>query len=256
MIKKYASIVSAVAVFGATATFANPARSQEANPSVEQTSTNVTATDFLLEATEIFASNQSNPETRIPDELLAEAEAIMIFRAVEGGIILGAGSGQGVAFKNNGDNWSPPAFYSVEWGSVGLRLGAQQNDVIALIMSDEGLNMLYQTTANWGMGVDAVAGPTSANAGTSSLNDADILVYTTNRGLDVGVQITGGTISPDLEANAQVYETADLYSRHNATPEWILGSNVPMPAEAIPLTNALHFYSLDKPWPRVSLLTN
>lgn len=192
---------------------------------------------FITEATDIFEKNQANPKKRIPDQLLEEAEAIMILRITRGGIILGASSGAGVAFKNNIENWSPPAFYTVASGSLGLQIGASQVDLIALLMNDKAVAILTEPEIQWGVGVEVIAGPTGASLSADTLPKGDILLYETTKGLDVGLAVSGGVIKPNQKFNAELYDKDDI------TAEWILGSRVSMPEAANDLTLLLRDYS-------------
>lgn len=192
---------------------------------------------FIAEATKIFEKNQANPKKRIPDEVLSEADAIMIFRITRGGIILGASEGAGVAFKNNIESWSPPAFYSVASGSLGLQIGASQMDLIAVLMNHKAEGILDDPEIQWGVGLEAIAGPTGASLGASTMPKADILLYETTKGLDVGVAFSGGIVKPNQKFNAELYDKEDI------TTAWILGSRVSMPAAAESLTLLLRDYS-------------
>ncbi|WP_309386732.1 lipid-binding SYLF domain-containing protein [Cerasicoccus frondis] len=196
---------------------------------------------FITEATKIFEKNQANPKKRIPDEVLAEADAIMIFRLTRGGIILGASEGAGVAFKNNIENWSPPAFYTVASGSLGLQIGASQMDLIAVLMNHEAEGILDDPKINWGVGLEVIAGPTGGSLGATTMPKADILLYETTKGLDIGVAFSGGIVKPNQKFNAELYDKDDIDTA------WILGSRVPMPAAAEPLTLLLREYSYQAP---------
>ncbi|WP_309396879.1 lipid-binding SYLF domain-containing protein [Cerasicoccus maritimus] len=214
--------------------------------SVAQAEDTASATDeqletFITEATKIFEKNQANPKKRIPDEVLKEADAIMIFRITRGGIILGASEGAGIAFKNNIESWSPPAFYTVASGSLGLQIGASEMDLIAVLMNHEAEGILDDPKINWGVGMEVIAGPTGASLGANTMPKADILIYETTKGLDVGVAVSGGLIQPNQKFNAELYDKDDI------TTAWILGSRVPMPKAAESLTLLLRDYSYQAP---------
>lgn len=215
---------------------ADPALAQEESPAPEAI-TDAQLEDFLTQATDIFNKNQANPKKRIPDALLADADAIMIFRIRSGGIVIGASSGAGVAFKNNIDNWSPPVFYKVATGSLGIQIGAQETDIIALLMNADATDILDDPAIQWGVGLNIVAGPTGGNVAANTIPKADILVYETTKGLDLGVSVRGGTVKPNQSFNDE------LYDQKGITAEWILGSQVPMPEAAKPLTDLLREYS-------------
>jgi len=206
----------------------------------EMSATDEQLNKFIDKATDIFEKNQANPKKRIPDGLLGEAKAVMILRVTRGGFILGASSGAGIAFKNNIENWSPPAFYSVASGSLGLQIGGAESHIIALFMTDKAYDLLDDPTMQWGVGADVVAGPVGGRANLNTVKGKDILLYDTTKGLEVGVSVAGGKLSPNKKFNAELYDKEDI------TVEWILGSRVPMPAAAKDLADLLKSYSFDE----------
>lgn len=196
-----------------------------------------TTGSILTQSKDIFVANQANPKRRIPDEILAEADAVLILRMTRGAVGIGAAEGQGIATKNNVDNWSPPAFYKVGSGSLGIQLAANQSDIVALFMNPKAAEMLYKQKFQWGVGVNAEAGPVGGQLALNTWQDADVLIYDTRKGLSVGVQISGGSL---------VYEQAlndAEYDKEGVTAQQILGSTVEMPQEAKDLTDLLREYS-------------
>lgn len=192
---------------------------------------------ILTQSKEIFVANQANPKRRIPDEILAEADAVLIIRINRGAIGIGAAEGHGIAMSNNVDNWSPPAFYKLGSGSLGLQLAASQSDVVALFMNPKAAKALFQKEFKWGVGLNAEAGPIGGQLSLDTWQDADVLIYDTRKGLSVGVKISGGSL---------VYEQAlndAEYDKKGITAEQILGSTVEMPEEAVALSNLLRDYS-------------
>ncbi|WOO42648.1 lipid-binding SYLF domain-containing protein [Rubellicoccus peritrichatus] len=192
---------------------------------------------ILTQSKDIFVANQANPKRRIPDEILAEADAVLIVRMTRGAIGIGAAEGEGIATKNNVDNWSPPAFYKVGSGSLGIQLAANQSDIVALFMNPKAADMLYKQKFQWGVGLNAEAGPVGGQVGLNTWQDADVLVYDTRKGLSVGVQISGGSLVYDKTLNDAEYD------KEGITAKQILGSTVEMPKEAIALTDLLREYS-------------
>lgn len=196
-----------------------------------------TADKILTQSKDIFVANQANPKRRIPDEILAEADAVLIIRMTRGAIGIGAAQGEGIATKNNVDNWSPPAFYKVGSGSLGIQLAANQSDIVALFMNKKAADMLYEQKFQWGVGLNAEAGPVGGQLSLNTWQDADVLIYDTRKGLSVGVQISGGSLAYDQALNDAEYDKKGI------TAKQILGSTVEMPKEAKALTELLRDYS-------------
>ena len=204
---------------------------------------------ILKDAKLAFVANQDS-KTHIPGKLLAEAEAVMIGSAGKGALIFGGGSGQAIAMKNNIDNWSPPAFYDFSEGSFGIQFTAMESRLIALFMTKKAARMLYKDKFNWDIGLVVEAGPHGGQLSTNSWQDADILVYRTVDGLDVGIALSGGGLSFDQEANEAEYSQETKNSQHQPRKmdaEMILGSTVPMPKAAKSLANLLREYSFVNP---------
>lgn len=195
------------------------------------------ATAIIEQSKGIFVANQDNDEKRIPDAILAEARAVLIMQITRGAIGIGASEGKGIATNNNIDNWSPPAFYQITSGSLGIQLAARQTNIVAVFMTEKATKQLYTREFQWGVGLNVQAGPVGGDVSLTTWRDADILVYDTSKGLDLGVQISGGSLG-----FAQALNDA-AYGKEGITAQEILGSTVEMPAGAKALTDLLREYS-------------
>jgi lipid-binding SYLF domain-containing protein len=133
-------------------------------------------------AAERFIEMQADPAKRIPADLISKARGIIILHKVKAGLLIGGEAGNGVALVRNRETgaWSAPAFVSSAEGSYGLQLGAQESDLIFLLMNETGLKPLLGGGVNVGVDVAATAGPVeeSGNIDTMTLN-SPILVYST-----------------------------------------------------------------------------
>lgn len=112
---------------------------------------------------------------------VGEAKAVMIGpRILQAGLIVGgsAGSALVIAHNRSGTGWNGPAFYRMATGSLGLQAGAQETEMVALIMTDKALNSLLSTSFKIGGDVSVAAGP--IGVGTADYGRAatpvDILV--------------------------------------------------------------------------------
>jgi len=149
-------------------------------------------------------------------ENVGQARAVLIspqiFRA---GFIVG-GSGGAALLIARGDTaggWNGPAFYRVALGSLGLQAGAQSSEMVALVMTEKGLNSLLSTSFKLGADMSIAAGP--VGAGTGAPVTADMVVYTRSKGLYGGLNLDGTVISVDDGRNHAYYGRA-------ATPVEIL----------------------------------
>ena len=172
--------------------------------------------------TEIMSIKES-----IPRDLLATAQAVVVFPgAIKGAFIIGGQGAKGVAIRRMGRGWSAPAFLNMAGGSVGLQIGGSKTDYVLLIMNDKGLKKLLGDKFEIGGEGSAAAGPVgrTAAASTNARFDAEILTYSRSKGLFAGVSLKGIVISPDKDINEAVYQK---------TARQILG-DPPVPASVAP----------------------
>jgi lipid-binding SYLF domain-containing protein len=141
-------------------------------------------------------------------QLLRRARAVLIApRIFKAGFFFGGEGGQAVLMTRGAHGWSDPAFYTVASASFGLQIGAQQSEMIMVIMSDKALHALmrdkFKIGANAGIAVatlgSTVEGATTANVG------ADIVVWASSSGAYAGVSLNGTLVQPNGKDNARYY---------------------------------------------------
>jgi lipid-binding SYLF domain-containing protein len=121
-------------------------------------------------------------------------------------------------------------------GSWGFQAGAESVDVVLLVMNEEGAHKLLNNKVNLGVDASVAAGPVGrqAQAGTDAALKAEILAYSRASGLFAGINLSGGVLRPDEDANQHAYGA-------NATATSILASRGgSAPAEAAPFLGALN----------------
>jgi lipid-binding SYLF domain-containing protein len=173
----------------------------------------------------------------IPQDLLNKAECLVIIPGMKkGGFIVGAqyGAGFAVCRKTGGRGWTAPAAIKSIGGSVGFQIGASEQDVILLVMNENGMKHLLSSKFTVGDDATAAAGPVGrdATASTDASMHAEMLSYSRSRGAFAGIALKGATIQPDDDANKE------LYGRETTNKE-ILTGNVTAPAVARKLTTEL-----------------
>ena len=140
---------------------------------------------------------------------VGDAKAVMISpRILQAGLIVGGSGGLAlvIAHKRSGTGWNGPAFYRMATGSLGLQAGAQESEMVALIMTDKALNSLLSTSFKIGGDVSVAAGP--IGVGTAAPVTADMIVYTRSKGLYGGVNMDGTVITVDQGRNEAYYGRA------------------------------------------------
>jgi lipid-binding SYLF domain-containing protein len=150
--------------------------------------------------------------------------------------VVGGEYGKGVLSCRSAASWGAPVFMQLAKGSWGLQLGAEQIDFVMLVMNEQGVQKLLQSKVNLGVDASIAAGPIGrqAQAAADALLNAEILAYSRAQGLFAGIDMAGGVLRPDDEANRDAYGS-------KATPRTILaGSGISAPTEATSLLSALN----------------
>ena len=124
---------------------------------------------------------------------------------------------------------------ALEGGSFGLQIGGQATDFVLLVMNDSGVQKLLQNKVNLGADASVAAGPLGRRGGvsTDAVVTAEILSYSRTKGLFAGIDLSGGVLRPDEDANKNVYGAGAVASTILATRE------MSAPPEAAPFLSAL-----------------
>jgi SH3 domain-containing YSC84-like protein 1 len=175
-------------------------------------------------------------QTTIPEEYWNRAQcAIVIPDLKKAAFIFGGEYGKGVMSCRSADHWSAPVFMQLAKGSWGFQAGAESVDVVLLVMNQEGAQKLLNNKVNLGVDASVAAGPLGrqAQAGTDAGLKAEILSYSRASGLFAGIDLSGGVLRPDEDANHHAYGTS-------ATAGSILASSgLSAPTEATAFLSAL-----------------
>jgi len=161
--------------------------------------------DVDLDAAQVTLDNfVRDPDMTWFRQHVGQARAVLISpQIVQAGFIVGGSGGSAVLIARRDNAWAGPAFYRIAAGSVGLQAGAQASEMVALVMTEKGLNSLLSTTFKLGADVSVAAGP--VGAGTGAPLNADMLVYTRSKGLYGGLNLDGTVISVDDGRNHAYY---------------------------------------------------
>ena len=113
-------------------------------------------------------------------------------------------------------------------GSWGFQAGAEQVDLVLLIMNEQGVQKLLNNKVNLGAEASVAAGPIgrAGSVGTDAQLTAEILSYSRAKGLFAGINLSGGVLRSDEDANRDAYGA-------EASPRTILASrSISAPPEA------------------------
>ena len=162
----------------------------------------------LQQGAQIVTELRDTPDKGIPEELWKRAECVVVIPSVKkAALIVGGEYGSGVMSCRSKTAWSNPVFMQLAKGSVGLQIGANQTDLVLLVMNRRGLDKLLEDKVSLGGDASLAAGPVgrSASAATDAQLHAEILSYSRSSGLFAGIDLSGGVLRPDKDADARAY---------------------------------------------------
>jgi SH3 domain-containing YSC84-like protein 1 len=165
----------------------------------------------LREGAAILTELRESPDKGIPEELWKRAECVVVIPSVKkGAFIVGGEYGSGVMSCRMSTAWSNPVFMQLAKGSFGLQIGGQQTDLVLLVMNRRGIDKLLEDKVSLGADASLAAGPVgrSAAAATDAQLHAEILSYSRSSGLFAGIDLSGGVLRPDKDADARAYGPA------------------------------------------------
>jgi len=136
------------------------------------------------------------------------------------GVGLSGGSGVLLARDFVKGGWSPPAFYRMSAGSVGLQVGADASEVLLVINTFAGLERFYGRGA-FKLGLES--GVSVGSIGEGGTAGLDVVSFASSQGAFLGMSFAGFAISASSDANETYYGTA-------VKPEQILANG--------PITNS------------------
>ena len=191
----------------------------------------------LREAGDILTELREVPDKGIPEELWDRTECVVVIPSVKkAAFIFGGEYGSGVMSCRTGVSWSSPVFMQLAKGSWGLQIGAQSTDLVLLVMNRRGVDKLLEDKVSLGVDASIAAGPVgrSASAATDAQLHAEILSYSRSQGLFAGINLSGGVLRPDKEADERAYGP-------NVTARQVVKATEPLlpPLEAAPFLQAL-----------------
>jgi len=144
----------------------------------------------------------------IPEDYWAKAQCVVVIPSMKkAAFVFGGEYGSGVMSCRQAEGWSAPVFMQLAKGSWGLQIGAEQIDLVLLVLNRRGVDKLLTDKVSLGVDASIAAGPVgrSANAGTDAQLTAEMLAYSRAQGLFAGINLSGGVLRPDKEAIERAY---------------------------------------------------
>jgi SH3 domain-containing YSC84-like protein 1 len=176
------------------------------------------------------------PDSDIPQDLWSKASCVGVLPSVKkGAFIVGGEYGKGVMSCRNGDGWSAPSFVELQKGSIGFQIGGESVDLVYLVMNENGVRHMIANKVSLGAEASAAAGPIGRDtrAMTDAQMKAEILSWSRASGVFAGVNLSGGSLRPDVDTNEA------MYGKGVTAKSILVDKKIPVPAEAAPFMRAL-----------------
>ena len=189
----------------------------------------------IAKAAEVLREIHAAPDKDIPNDLWDKAACVVVIPDLKkAAFVFGGEYGRGLISCRRNGSWTAPSFMRLHKGSWGLQLGAQEIDLVLLVMNEKGMDKLLSNKVTLGAEASAAAGPVGrdARAATDAALSAEILSYSRTQGLFAGVNLSGGVLQVDEDDNAELYGKA-------VTARQVLSGATRAPAEAAPFLTAL-----------------
>jgi SH3 domain-containing YSC84-like protein 1 len=202
-----------------------------------------TTKERLQETTTVLNEIMSAPDQNIPEELLHQANCIVIIpNAKSGAFVVGGKYGRGYVVCRRPHNlgWGAPASVRMEGGSFGFQIGGAETDLVLLVMNRRGMDRLLESRFTLGGAAEVAVGPVgrSSTAQTDAKMTAQILSYSRSRGVFAGISLQGATLRQDLDENNR------LYGRRYSNKTILRGKiQLEVPRDAGELVSMLNRYS-------------
>jgi SH3 domain-containing YSC84-like protein 1 len=198
----------------------------------------VSAVVFAAEAPPVVAAAGVVDDIRpqIPQESWTRAHCVIVLPGLKkAAFIVGGEYGKGVMSCRVADGWTAPLFVELARGSWGFQAGAEQIDLVLLVMNESGVEKLLRSKVTLGADVSVAAGPVgrSGTLATDAAFSAEILAYSRSKGLFAGINVSGGVLRPDQDVNRATYGP-------DASPRRILATReISAPTDASAFLRAL-----------------
>ena len=197
------------------------------------------------ESAAILNDLRSMPDKGIPQNLWDRAECVIVIPNMKkAAFVVGGEYGSGVMACRSTNGWSAPVFMQLMKGSWGLQIGAEQVDLVLLVMNRHGIDKLFDDKVSLGADVAVAAGPVgrSAAAATDAKLSAQMLSYSRTQGLFAGIDLSGGVLHPDKQADTRAYGEK-VHARQ------VINGSTPVrsPSAARPFLDALGHYGAHVP---------
>jgi lipid-binding SYLF domain-containing protein len=165
-------------------------------------------------------------QAAIPREYWDKARCVAAFPELKNTeFVVGGKYGKGVMSCRTSYGWNTPAFVEIKKGARMFQVGAQQMDIVLLLMNEGAVQRVQQQAVTLGADASISPGPIDSQARVDlTTQRADILTYSRTKGLYMN--LAGGVLRPDDDANG------DVYGKGTTLRTILTGRGLPAPSEA------------------------
>lgn len=168
-------------------------------------------------------------ENGISEDLWQKAACVIVIPDMKkAAFIVGGEYGKGVMSCRTANGWGSPVFMELEKGSWGFQAGAQEIDLVLLVMNRDSAAKMLNSKVSLGADASVAAGPVgrAASASTNGNLSAQILSYSRAHGVFAGINLSGGALKMDADSNTDAYgKGAALEGLLNGTGPALQGAN-------------------------------
>ena len=161
----------------------------------------------LNKATTLLSDFRNSSE--IPESVWSKAHCVLVIPSLKkAAFIVGGESGSGVmSCRHSNGTWGAPIFMQLTKGSAGFQVGVQSTELVLFVMNASGAEKLLSNKTTLGTDASIAAGPVgrTATAATDAQMTAEMLSYSHSKGLFAGVNLSGGALTADKDANTRAY---------------------------------------------------
>jgi lipid-binding SYLF domain-containing protein len=164
--------------------------------------------DRIRASAEALADVRGEPDKDIPRDLWDKAQCVVVVPGLKKAAFgFGAEYGKGMMSCRTNGAFGAPVFMELEKGSWGFQIGGESIDLVLLVMNPSGMRKMLSDKTTLGADVSVAAGPVGRNAAasTDAKMNAEVLSYSRAQGLFAGIDVSGGVLRPDVDANRALY---------------------------------------------------
>jgi lipid-binding SYLF domain-containing protein len=165
----------------------------------------------LEAAAQVVGELRNASDNSIPEDVWNKAQCVLVIPSMKKvAFVFGGEHGSGVMSCRRGNGWTAPVFMQMTKGSWGLQAGAQEIDLVLLVMNHSGVDKLLNNKVSLGADASIAAGPVgrAGSVATDAQITSEMLSYSRSKGLFAGIDLSGGVLSPDEKADERAYGNA------------------------------------------------